>query len=60
MYLDCGSEDVLLPRVEVLHRALLEHGLAHEYHLYPGGHNSSYWRLHLEEYLRFYAAEWAF
>jgi len=60
VYLDCGSEDVLLPRVEVLHRALLEHGLAHEYHLYPGGHNSSYWRLHLEEYLRFYAAGWAF
>lgn len=59
VYLDCGSADVLLPRVEALHRTLLEHGLAHEYHLYPGGHNNSYWRLHLEEYLRFYAAAWA-
>lgn len=58
LYLDCGCDDELVPRIEALHHTFLAHGLAHEYHLQPGDHSPNYWQRHIEEYLRFYTAEW--
>lgn len=60
IYLDIGEKD----RPEVLESArwfeslLNEAGIPHEWHLFTGYHEESYWRLHMEQYLRWYALEW--
>lgn len=59
-YLDIGEKD----RPEILESAtwfesvLTEEGIAHEWHLFPGYHEEDYWQAHVEDYLRWYAAEW--
>jgi enterochelin esterase-like enzyme len=32
--------------------------LAYQFHVYSGYHDETYWSAHVEEYLRFYIAEW--
>jgi len=59
LYLDVGRDDPLAPGVTAFANALAAQGLRPVFHLYPGGHNRPYWRLHTAEYLRFYAANWA-
>ncbi|NLX10286.1 MAG: esterase family protein [Chloroflexi bacterium] len=58
IYLDCGDHDALLPAVELVHRALDECGIAHQYIIHPGGHDKTYWEPHMPEYLAFYAQAW--
>ena len=53
---DCGSSDVLLPQNRALHAALEADGIAHTYEEFPGGHDWPYWREHLADSLRFFAA----
>lgn len=58
IWLDCGWDDPLREPVESLHRRLLDQGLAHDYHLWPGPHDGSYWVQHVRDYLAFYARLW--
>lgn len=54
LWIDIGASDEWLPRTEELHAELVALGVAHEWHLWPGGHDGQYWVSHLEDYLRFY------
>jgi len=60
IYLDIGDKD----RPEILESArwfenlLTEKSIPHEWHLFSGYHEESYWQAHLEQYLRWYASEW--
>jgi enterochelin esterase-like enzyme len=60
LYLDIGDRD----RPEVLESAhwfeelLTDKSIPHEWHLFSGEHEESYWQAHLEQYIRWYAADW--
>ena len=60
MYLDIGDHD----RPEVLASAiwfeelLTDKDIPHEWHLFSGEHDETYWHSHVEQYLRWYAAKW--
>jgi len=60
IYLDIGERD----RPETLESArwfenlLTEEGVPHEWHMFSGYHEESYWQAHVEQYLRWYAGEW--
>lgn len=58
IYLDAGESDWVLPGMEELHAALTAAGVPHEYNLFEGYHDDSYWLAHVEDYLAFYAAGW--
>ncbi len=58
LWLDCGWDDPLRISIETLHCELLGMGLAHDYHLWPGGHDGAYWVQHVADYLAFYARGW--
>jgi S-formylglutathione hydrolase FrmB len=55
IYFDCGSEDDYgFDRgAEALDRLLASRHIPHEFHLYPGGHNWSYFAEHLPALLEF-------
>lgn len=55
---DCGTEDPLIEGNRRLHAALTEHGVAHEYVEYPGGHEWPYWEEHVAETLRWFGRGW--
>lgn len=48
IYFDCGTEDSygFERGASELHRELVSLGIPHEFHLYPGGHNLSYFLAH--------------
>ena len=54
IWIDTGEEDPWLERDEMLHAALLERGIAHNWSVLNGGHNGDYWTDNLPAYLRFY------
>lgn len=60
IYMDIGDDD----RTEVMESAvwfenlLTERGIPHEWHLFAGSHEEIYWQTHLEQYLRWYTANW--
>jgi enterochelin esterase-like enzyme len=56
--LDVGQDDWVLPGMDDLHAALAAAGVVHDYHIFEGYHDDSYWSEHVAEYLAFYAAEW--
>jgi putative tributyrin esterase len=51
---DCGSEDILIEFNRNLHTRLMENNFQHIYKEYPGGHEWTYWREHIEESLVFF------
>jgi S-formylglutathione hydrolase FrmB len=55
VYFDCGSEDDygFDAGAEALDKLLTSRRIPHEFHLYPGGHNWSYFAEHLPESLAF-------
>jgi S-formylglutathione hydrolase FrmB len=55
IYLDCGSEDDygFDAGAAALDKLLTSRHIAHEFHLYPGGHNWSYFAEHLPALLEF-------
>lgn len=57
VYLDCGNIDPLSVPTKQLFDLLQSKQVPSENHLYSGGHEASYWRSHLEEYLVFYAGK---
>jgi S-formylglutathione hydrolase FrmB len=52
---DCGKGDPLLAPNRQLHAQLEQHGIAHVYEEFPGGHEWPYWEKHLADTLRFFA-----
>ena len=54
IWIDTGDEDPWLKRDEMLHAALLERVIAHNWSVLNGGHNGDYWTDNLPAYLRFY------
>ncbi len=58
IYFDCGSQDDygFEAGARALHNVLVGRRIAHEFHLYPGGHNGSYFAAHLPASLRFHSA----
>ena len=57
IYFDCGSQDDygFEAGAQALDRVLSSRRIAHEFHLYPGGHNWSYFAAHLPDSLRFHS-----
>ncbi|MGC0771357.1 MAG: alpha/beta hydrolase family protein [Candidatus Acidiferrum sp.] len=55
IYFDCGSDDDygFDAGAESLDKLLTSHHIRHEFHLYPGGHNWSYFAEHLPALLQF-------
>ncbi len=52
LYLDCGTEDGLLPFSRSLADLLLQRKIPHEYRELPGSHNWQYWDAQVREVLR--------
>jgi S-formylglutathione hydrolase FrmB len=52
---DCGLDDAYLNTNRQLHQALLSLNIEHIYEENPGGHDWSYWKLHLADSLRFFS-----
>jgi len=57
--MDIGQDDSNLADAQALHEYLLDQEIPHEWRMHPGLHDEHYWRTHLEEYLKWYSAEWA-
>jgi S-formylglutathione hydrolase FrmB len=57
IYFDCGTEDDFgfNRGAEAFHELLLARGIPHEFHLYPGGHDWSYFAQHLPASFEFHA-----
>ena len=60
IWLDIGERDqeAILASAQWFAGLLDEMDIPHEWHLFPGRHEEAYWSSHLEQYLRWYAAEW--
>ncbi|WP_461125477.1 alpha/beta hydrolase [Spirosoma aerophilum] len=54
-YIDCGDDDALTVGNAMLHLALLDRKIPHEYRVRDGGHTWSYWRTGLPDALKFLA-----
>ncbi len=61
IYFNCGREDDFgfENGAEALHRQLQAEGIRHEFHLYPGHHDSEYFLAHLGETLMFHSRVFA-
>ncbi|MEY2468029.1 MAG: putative tributyrin esterase [Actinomycetota bacterium] len=55
IHFDCGETDPLIEPNRVLHAALVDAGIAHDYAEHPGGHEWPYWETHLGTALAFVA-----
>ena len=55
IYIDCGTEDFLLPANRTVKADLVKRGVAHIYLEHPGGHSWDYWQDHVGEGLDFHA-----
>ncbi len=58
IYLDSGQGDRWLESTLRFEALLTEEGIPHEWHLFSGAHDESYWAAHVEVYLRWYASAW--
>jgi hypothetical protein len=60
IYMDIADKD----RPEIaesaiwLENLLTQFGVPHEWHMFVGEHEEAYWQAHVEDYLRWYTAEW--
>lgn len=58
-FLDMGEEDTLLEKALWFENLLNTYNVPHEWYLYPGTHEESYWSRHVAQYLRWYAQPWS-
>jgi S-formylglutathione hydrolase FrmB len=56
IYINCGDRDEygFAAGATQMHKQLQADGVRHEFHLYPGGHNASYFLSHLGETIQFH------
>ncbi|GGH31298.1 alpha/beta hydrolase [Paenibacillus segetis] len=57
VYLDAGESDGLAVVDEKLYTLLKNEGIPVAWHSNPGGHSTSYWMTHFEDYLTFYSGK---
>lgn len=57
IYFDCGAEDGygFFIGAQTLDKILTARGIPHEFHLYPGGHDWSYFAEHIEASMEFHS-----
>jgi S-formylglutathione hydrolase FrmB len=57
IYFDCGAQDDygFEAGAQALHNVLVSRSIAHEFHIYPGGHNAAYFAAHLPDSVRFHS-----
>ena len=55
VWLDVGTVDPFRAADTQLATELKAHGARVSFHVWPGGHDDTYWQQHVEQYLRFYA-----
>jgi S-formylglutathione hydrolase FrmB len=57
IYFNCGDEDNygFDDGAKLLHKELIDEGIKHEYHLYPGNHGPGYFLAHLAETMQFHS-----
>jgi enterochelin esterase-like enzyme len=60
IYIDTGNQDPELNIARNVEALLTAHLIPHEWHMFTGEHDESYWSHHLQKYLLWYACEWAF
>jgi enterochelin esterase-like enzyme len=58
IFMDIGDNDQELAMAQNIEAQFNELGIDHEWHLYGGAHTEQYWSVHVEEYIRWYAAQW--
>ena len=60
IYIDIGENDrpQILASAQWFEEILTEKNIPHEWYLNTGYHEEAYWQSHIEEYLRWYAADW--
>jgi enterochelin esterase-like enzyme len=58
IFMDIGDRDQELIMAEQVESQFNDAGITHEWHLYSGAHTEDYWGAHVEEYIRWYAAQW--
>lgn len=56
IYFNCGQQDDFgfEDGASRMHKQLLKEGVAHEFHLYPGGHTADYFLSHMGETIEFH------
>lgn len=58
VFMDIGDADQELIMAQRVEAQLNDFDVPHEWHLYSGAHTEAYWSAHVEEYMRWYAAQW--
>jgi enterochelin esterase-like enzyme len=58
IFMDIGDNDQELAMARRVEAQFNQYGIPHEWHLYNGAHTEEYWMAHVEEYIRWYAAQW--
>jgi enterochelin esterase-like enzyme len=58
IFMDVGESDQELLMAQQVESQLNDFHMPHEWHLYSGAHTEEYWSAHVEEYMRWYAAQW--
>ncbi|MBZ0274901.1 MAG: CapA family protein [Anaerolineae bacterium] len=59
LWLDRGPDDFARQNLNLMQERLNQRGLHYTYQLYPQGeHTNEYWAQHVDDYLRFYTADW--
>jgi S-formylglutathione hydrolase FrmB len=56
LWIDVGSEDPFRSADTTFAKVLKEKGQSLQFHVWPGGHDQSYWQSHWRSYLDFYAS----
>lgn len=58
MALDIGDRDPNHDSADLIQKKLQDRNIPYEWHLNSGFHTEEYWSLHVEDYIRWYAAGW--
>jgi enterochelin esterase-like enzyme len=60
IYLDIGDKDrpSILQSAIWFEKLLASKNIPHEWYLFSGYHEETYWQVHMEQYLHWYAQEW--
>jgi S-formylglutathione hydrolase FrmB len=56
--MDAGSRDAWLSYTSAFEEELSRYGVPHEWYLFNGRHDESYWSAHVKDYLAWYALLW--
>ena len=58
VFMDIGDNDPELSMAQQVESMFNVSDIPHEWHLYSGDHTETYWGVHVEEYIRWYAQQW--